>query len=64
MVDLGTKYVHFNGLKFCGTLEEFSITLQVLGSKMQKTIFEEIKRFESSFYLIEVQMITNPSGRL
>ena len=54
MVDLGTKCVHFNGLILCGTLEEFSITLQVLGSKMQNQLFEEIKRFESSFYLIEV----------
>ena len=42
------------------------ITARVLGSKMQKTtiFFEENKCFESSFYRIEVQMITNPSSRL
>ena len=33
------KYVHCNGLKLSGALEEFSITSQFLGSKMQKLIF-------------------------
>ena len=33
------NYVHFNGLKLSGALEEFSITSQFLGSKMQKIIF-------------------------
>ena len=31
---------------------------------MQNQPFEEIQRFESSFYRIEVQVITNPSSRL
>ena len=57
--------MHFNGLKLSGALEEFSITSQFLGSKMQKSFFfQEIKRFEGKFYQIEVQVITNPSSRL
>ena len=57
--------MHSNELKLNGALEEFSITSQFLGSKMQKSLFfEEIKRFESNFYLIEVLVITNPSSRL
>ena len=38
-----------------GALEEFSITYQ---------LFEEIKRFESSFYRIEVQVFTNSSNQI
>ena len=57
--------MHFNGLKLSGALEEFSITSQFLGSKMQKIIFfQENKRFEGKFYQIEVQVIINPSSRL
>ena len=41
--DFLPKYVQFNGLKLSVTLEEFSITIQFLGSKMQKQNFEENK---------------------
>ena len=45
------KYLHFNGLKLSGALEEFSITSQFLGSKMQKNqILEVNKGFECSFF--------------
>ena len=54
--------MHSNGLKLSSALEEFSITLQFLGSNMKKSTFEEIKSFESSFYRIEVHVITNPSS--
>ena len=47
------KYVHFNGLKLSGALEEFSITSQFLGSKMQKSIFEENKGFECIFFILK-----------
>ena len=47
--------MHSNGLMLSGALEEFSITYQ---------LFEEIKRFESSFYRIEVQVFTNPSNQI
>ena len=58
-------YVHCNGLKLSGVLEEFSITSQFLGSKMQKNqLFEENKRFECSFYQIQVQVIANLPSRL
>ena len=33
------KYVHCNRLKLSGVLEEFSITSQFLGSKMQKSTY-------------------------
>ena len=56
--------MYFNGLKLSGDLEEFSITLQFLGKKMQKSTFEENKRFDCSFNRIEGQAITNPSSRL
>ena len=39
-------------------------TSQFLGSKMQKSVFEENKGFECSLFLIEVHVISNPSGRL
>ena len=51
------NYVQFTGLKISGALEEFSITLQVFGSKMQKLNFEENKCFVCSFLHIEVQAI-------
>ena len=56
--------MHFNGLRLGGALEEFMITSQFLGLKMQNQFFEEIKRFESSFYRIEVQVIINLSSKL
>ena len=56
--------MHCNGLKLSGVLEEFSITSQFLGSKMQKSIFEENKRFECSFNRIQVQVIANLPSRL
>ena len=51
------KYVHYNGLKLSGALEEFSITSHLLGSKMQKSNFEENKGFKCSVFRIEVQVI-------
>ena len=40
--------MHSNGLNLSGALEEFSITSQFLGSKMQKNqLFEENKRFSA-----------------
>ena len=53
------KHVHSNVLKVSVALEEFSITLQFLGLKMQKQLFEEIKHFA---FRIEVQVITKPSS--
>ena len=57
------KYVQLNRLKLNGALEEFSITLQFLGSKMQKKN-EENKGFESSFLRIEVKVDFQPLYRL
>ena len=51
--------MYCNELKLSGVLEEFSITSRFLGSKMQKSNFEENKRFECSFYQIQVQVIAN-----
>ena len=50
--------MHFNGLKLSGALEEFSITSRFLGSKMQKSIFEENTRLIAFFFQIEAQEIT------
>ena len=58
------KYLHFNRLKLIRALEEFSIISRFLGSTCKTLLFEEYKRFECSFNLIEVQVITNPSSRL
>ena len=58
------KYLHFNGLKLIRALEEYSITSRFFGSKCKTLLFEEYKRFECSFNLIKVQVITNPSSRL
>ena len=43
------KYMHCNGLKLSGALEELSTNSLFLGSKMQKFTFKENKRFECSF---------------
>ena len=52
-----------NGLKLSGVLEEFSITSRFLGYKCKNQLFEENKRFECSFYRIQVHVIANlPSG--
>ena len=40
------KICTFNGLKYSGSLKEFSITSEFLGSKIQKSIFEVIMGFE------------------
>ena len=52
--------MYCNELKLRGVLEEFSIDSRFLGSK----IFEENKRFEYSFYQIQVQVIANQPSRL
>ena len=54
--------MYCNELKLSGVLEEFSITSQFLGSKSK--IYEENKRFECSFYQIQVQVIANLPSRL
>ena len=56
--------MYCNELKLSGVLEEFSITSRFLPSKMQKSIFEENKRFECSFYQIQVQVIANLPSQL
>ena len=58
--------MYCNDLKLSGVLEEFSITSRFLGSKVQKQIFEENKRFECSFfyYQIQVQVIANLLSQL
>ena len=53
-----------NELTLSGVLEDFSITSRFLGSKMQKSFFEENKRFECSFYQIQVQVIAKLPSRL
>ena len=57
--------MHCNGLKLSGVLEEFSITLRILGYKKAKNqLFEESKHFECSFYQIQVQVIATLPSRL
>ena len=56
--------MYCNELTLSGVLEEFSITSRFLGSKRKSQIFEENKRFECSFYLIQVQVIANQPSRL
>ena len=56
--------MYCNELKLSGVLEEFSTTSQFLCSKCINLIFEENKRFESSFYQIQVQVIANLPSRL
>ena len=58
------KYVHCNGLKLSGALEEFSITSRFWVQKCKSQLFEENKRFECSFYQIQVQVIANLPSRL
>ena len=55
------KYVHSNGLKLSGAIEELSIASQFLDSKRQLSTFW--RNSARSFYWIEVQVITNPSSR-
>ena len=57
--------MHCNGLKLSGVLEEFSITSQFFGFKNAKINFlKKNKRFECSFYRIQVQVIANLPIRL
>ena len=56
--------MYCNELKLSGVFEEFSVTSRFLGSKMQKSNFVENKRFECSFYQIQVQVIANKPSRL
>ena len=52
-------YVHFNGQKLSSVFEEFSFTSKFFGLKMQKSTFLEKNGFESSFYKIDVLVVTN-----
>ena len=57
--------MHFNGQQLSGALKEFSITLQILGSKINYRLL--LLLFEgvlSALFRIEVQVISNPSSRL
>ena len=56
--------MHCNGLKLSGVLKELPITSRFLGSKIKNPFFEENKRFECSFYRIQVQVIANLPSRL
>ena len=57
-------YVHFNGQTFSSVFEQFSFTSKFFELKMQKSFFLGKNGFESSFYKIDVTMVTNWSGRL
>ena len=58
--------MHCDGLMFGGVLRKFSITSQFLCSKMQKSHFEDNKRFECSFFFIEfkIEVVAHLPGRL
>ena len=57
--------MYCNELKLRVVLEKFSLTSRFLGFKIAKIkFFEENKRFECSFYQIQVQVITNLPSRL
>ena len=58
------KYVYYNGEKLSGGFEEFSISLRFWVQKCKNQLFEENKRFECSFYQIQVQVIANMPSRL
>ena len=57
-------YVYFNGQTFSSVFEQFSFTSKIFGLKMQKSYFLGKNGFESSFYKIDVYMVTNWSVRL
>ena len=53
-------YVHFNGQTFRGVFEQFSFTSKFLGLKNAKIdFFKEKHCFASSFYKIDVKVVTN-----
>ena len=56
--------MHFNGQQLSGALKEFSITLQILGSKINYRLLLLFEGVLSAFFRIEVQVISNPSSRL
>ena len=45
--------MHFNGLKLSGDLEEFSITSQFWGSKMQNSNFKKIRGLSAVFFKLK-----------
>ena len=58
-------YVNFNGQTLSSIFEQFSFASKYFGLKMQKSTFLKKKNgFESSFYKIEVYVVTNWSVRL
>ena len=57
-------YVYFNGQTLSSVFEQFSFTSKFFGLKMQKSYFLRKKGFESSFYKIDVWMVTNWSVQL
>ena len=56
--------MHCNELKLSGILKEFLSLHEFLVQKCQNQLFEENKRFEYSFYRIQVQVIVNLPSRL
>ena len=57
--------MYCNELKLRGVLEEFFYQFTIFGFKNAKNqIFEENKRFEYSFYQLQVQVIANQPSRL
>ena len=56
--------MHFNGQTFSSVFEQFSFTSKFFGLKMQKSTFFKRNGFESSFYKIDVSVVTNWSVRL
>ena len=56
--------MYFNGQTFSSVFEQFSFTSKIFGLKMQKSTFLRKNGFKSSFYKIDVLMVTNWSVRL
>ena len=56
--------MHFNGQKFSSNFEQFSFTSKFFFGKNAKVDFFKKNGFESSFYEINVQVVTNWSVRL
>ena len=56
--------MHFNGQTLSVVFEQFSFTSKFLGLKMQKKKKDLKNGFESSFYKIDVYVVTNWYVRL
>ena len=56
--------MNFNGQTFTSVSEQFSFTSKFFGLKLQKNDFFKKNGFESSFYKIDVKVVTNWSVQL